>query len=456
MARKKIIFGVGAGVVSTGVDGVVGLLNIHYFLHYLPETVAGFWMLSVTAGGFLMLAQGAISPAVARFTAQQIGGSHGQAAAVRLDSIRRLTLQMVGGLLVSGLLIFLGYLQPVARQNHLGPLAAASWVAYSLGVVCGLDATSRFAVLNGLGEVGWDKVTRIATSLAGAVMVWFSLSRGFGLLGLGLVSMVQNLVMLGLAEYLLHRFGGAALGGGSKRGSFWRRLFEPWGRVDGASKLSESAERYQLVLETAKLTGLALIGYVVMNAGIFVIERRFGPELVSKYAPLVRVGTLLCTVASLIPQTVYPYVARAWATRNYRSHRRLFLGGVGLAVIGYAVGALTVWLLAPVLMPLWLGPGGYLGPKMLGLVLLVFGLLVSNAAFATPVLASIGNAFIGPSLMNLVLVLLLLWPFSGWWGLNGVPLAMFAGSILPAIWLACRSWHLMLNHNRLPSAVHAQ
>ncbi len=444
MARRKIMFGIGAGVISTAVDGLAGLVNIHFLRHYLPESVSGYWFLALTAGGFLMLAQSALTPAVARFTAQQSGGRGIPIGG--LATVRRLTRWLMMLLLVAAVGAFMVYLRPVARAANLGTGAGASWFAYALGVVAALDASARFAMLNGLGEVGWDKVTRIVISSLGVLLTWLSLKYGLGLPGLGISFLLQSAVMLGFAEFLLVGKGEQQPGPATVADGFWRRLMPTLSNTGCVARADTNGR--QLVVETAKLLGLALIGYLVMNSGIFVVERRFGPDVVSKYSPLTRVGMLLATVASLIPQTVYPYVARAWATRSYRSHRRLFLGGVGLSIAGYVIAALVVWLLAPVLMPLWLGPGGYLGPDLLGLVLLMYGLLVSNVAFSTPVLASVGNAFIAPSLLNLILVLILIWPFSGRWGLNGVPAAMFAGSLLPAIWVGYRSWQLMLHHNQ--------
>ena len=443
MARRKIMFGVGAGLISTAVDGLAGLVNIHFLRLYLPESESGYWFLALTTGGFLMLAQNALTPAVARFTAQQSGGRGTLIGG--LASVRRITRWLTLLLLATSVMAFVIYLWPVARAANLGMGAGASWIAYAFGSVGALVASARFATLNGLGEVGWDKFARIVISSLGVLLTWLSLRFGLGLPGLGISFLIQSCIMLGFAEFLLVGQGGQKTSMATGSGGTCRRSLPTMiGRGEAATTDPYGGE---IVVETAKLFGLALIGYLVMNIGVFVIEKRFGPDIISKYSPLVRVGMLLATVASLIPQTIYPYVARAWATQNYRTHRHLFLGGVGLSIAVYVIGALAVWILAPILMPLWLGSHGYLGPDLLGLVLLMYGLLVSNAAFSTPVLASVGNAFVAPSLLNLILVMMLIWPFSSRWGLVGVPAAMIAGSILPAMWVAYRSCKMMLIHN---------
>lgn len=256
--------------------------------------------------------------------------------------------------------------------------------------------------------------------------------------------------MLSLAEYLLADKSRLEPGPAVGHPPFWQRPLPsfpgrgPVGNTDGQGR--------QLMVETGKLPGLALISYLVKNAGVFAVERRFGSDVVSQHSPLLRVGMLLATVESPIPQTVYPHVARAWATQNYRSHRRPFLRSVELAIFGYGVGAVVVWLLTPVLMPLWLGLQGYLGPQLPALVLLMYGILVSNAAFSTPVLANVGNAFISPSLLNLVLVLVIMRPLSKWLHVNDVRIGMLTESFAPAICAAYSSWELSLKHNRVPAS----
>ncbi len=118
---------VGAGVISTAVDGLAGLVNIHFLRRYLPEAVSGHWFLALTAGGSLMLAQGALAPSVARFTARQAGSAG--VGAGGLASVRRPTARLMVLLSAAGVLAFVGYLWPVARDQRLGFGAGASWCA---------------------------------------------------------------------------------------------------------------------------------------------------------------------------------------------------------------------------------------------------------------------------------------------------------------------------------------
>lgn len=446
MARRKIMFGVGAGVLSTAVDGLAGLLNIHFLFRYLPDTASGFWLVVVTVGGLFILSQACLSASVSRHVARS--AAVGTITRHEDSIIRRLTGRLMTVVMLAGLAVYLGYLRPVADKSLLGANASVGWLAYCVGLVFGLYASSRFAVLNGLGEVGWDKVSRIAASSGGAALTWLSLRHGWGLSGLGFIFLIQNIAISLMARLLLDRHKAIA-NAAPARSKPWR-LKLGWDRsMPTATDLSTGR---LLGIETSKLLGLALVAYLTMNSGIFIIESRFGPAMVSKYAPLIRVATLLVTLATLIPQTLYPFVAKAWVTRDFPLHRQLYLAGIALTVGGYGLAALACWFLSPILIPHWLKPGGFLGQQIMGLVLLVYAMPTINSAFANPVLASTGRAFFGLSILNLVCVLSLLWPFTSRWGLAGAPLAMFVGSLPSSVWLGSWSWRLMLNEKHKPKS----
>lgn len=436
MARNKILFGIGAGMASTAVDGVTGLINIYLIRQYMPEAVSGFWMLVVSAGGFLMLAHASSAPAISRLVAQRTEEraecrSEGGA---RFESVHLVTSLMMWITVAVGILLYLGYLRAVITELGLGQTTAISWFAYALGLVASLGATVRFSLLNGLGEVGWDKITRVMTSCLGLAAAWAALKAGWGLSGLGISFLLQSTAMLVIAELLLRKMG----------------RFESPLRPVGLSRSIECSvgPGKALLIEVSKFAGMALISCIYSQAGIFVLEHQLGTPVVSRYAPLLRVGALLSTVSLLAPQAAYPYIAKAWSRGDYHSHRRFILGGAGLALLGYSSVATALWFAAPTLMPLWLGPGAYLGPGTFALVLLVHGIQVSNSVFATAVIASTGHAFILPAISTLFCVLPLMWFFVSMWGVDGVPLAMLAGSTLPSIWVAYRACRMMFYHDR--------
>ena len=158
---------------------------------------------------------------------------------------------------------------PVRAHSKLplgwGGQALVPWLLYSTGVVAGLAAYSRFACSwTGLGEVGWDRACRTLASVVGMFLFWGALRASLGLVGISAALLVQNLMMFYGAGALLSRFS-----------------------VEAKSSVAtpDPAVR-QLLSETGKLASLGLIGYLVMNSGAFIVERKFeGAESRSSTCP---------------------------------------------------------------------------------------------------------------------------------------------------------------------------
>src|ERR1039458_3552650 len=83
MARKKIMFGVGAGLISLAIDGIAGLIIFGLLVRYLPPKSAGYWILITTTGSFLLLLQCGLGPTVAR----EVGQTHIPENQARLPSL---------------------------------------------------------------------------------------------------------------------------------------------------------------------------------------------------------------------------------------------------------------------------------------------------------------------------------------------------------------------------------
>jgi len=429
--KKKIIFGVTAGILSTATDGLAGILNIHYLFKFLPEHAASFWLLVVTAGGVLLLAQNAVIPAVSRLIAQSNKEVTSQSIRNLIWTIHRTTLGICFTMLAGAIIVYFSYLEPLSSKNSLGPEAGWTWVLYSFSIVAAFEATTLFSIVNGLGEVGLDKVMRIASSITGVVISWIGLTIGFGLPALGVASLASSITMLISSVYIL-------------RNLLIKKSITTKTVRNKSSKGDLPLKNSALMADIGKLTGLTLMSYFVINAGLFVIEKRFGLVAVSQYAPLIRVVSLLCTISIIIPHTVYPYVSKTWSQGDLRTHRILYLNSISSAILVYVASAAAVFCLAPHIIPRWIGEKNYLGGEVLLWILLFHGLVVWNTAFVSPVLASVGNAFVLPSVVNLVLVLTLLWPMSTVFGLKGIPIAMIVGSLPTSIWVAVRSYFIML------------
>jgi O-antigen/teichoic acid export membrane protein len=414
---KKITFGVGAGALCVLVDGGCALVNIHILLKFITPAEAGYWLLIIACGGFLMQGQAALGPTITRRVAQNAwSDAAGKGVSPRIAGCATLVL------IASATMTYVGYLASRTPDEE-SPKYLLSWFLYVIGLALNLNAALKFAQINGYGEIVWEKACRIVVSIFGVLGNLIALIADCGLLGLAFVFLLQGLLTMFAASKLLtfHTSSARSLG------------------------LETHSETRGLMLDAIKLLSLGVMGYLVVNAGTFIVEFRFGPEAVSQYVPLIRVGAILSTISILIPQAVFPFVARAWAIGDGITHRRLFMAGVWFSLSVYLTSALSLIAFADSVVPTWIGPDRYLGSQFLLLVLVAFAISTANVAHTSPIIASRGNAFIGPSIVNLILVVTLLWYLTGWLGLVGAPLAVIIGSILPSGWVIWQSYGLVYN-----------
>jgi O-antigen/teichoic acid export membrane protein len=424
VSNGRIAFGVGAGTLSLVVDGLCGVALIHLLFRYLGRDQVGLWQLFTTLSAFLQLAQNSLGPTLAREVARlgQTGRAAHRGFSIRpemLNATRIASLAVLG----AGLLCHVVYLGFVSHAHGVFVTGSCAWLAYVIGVVFHLRGMSFLFVLNGVGEVGWDKVLRIATSLGALGLSWIGLRSGLGLLALGTVFLAQN-----VAVFL-----------GARAIAAWRGV-----RTEAEPAGIETTSSWPLLRDSLKLLLLSGTGYIVLFSSTIVVERVFGAETLGRFGAVSRAATLLASVALLIPQMSYPFVARAWAQGAGEQVRRIFVTSIVFALAVFLMGAAGLYAAADWAFSIWLGKGNYLGNSVL-LALLLFQLVyVNHVAHSTAVLGAIGTAFVVPAVINACLVPPLMLAGAAKLGVAGVPLGMLAATLLPSVWVVLRSWRVML------------
>lgn len=437
MARKKILFGVGAGIVSTGVEAVCGLISLPMLMKYLPLQEAGYWNIGTTLVGFLMLLQCGLGPTISREFAILRGKSGSfigdSESILNMAAVRWAGLIVGCGVMVIGGIIYLGYLAPLAHKNSLGLGSAGAWLGLATATAINLAAAQVMSVLEGLGEVGWDRVLRIVFSALNLAILWFLLHSGFSLTAMGISVCAQALVRYWLSRRILFYF--------------FPRLRS---RNEGGSC---QARLRSLFTMGSKLLLLSASGYVINNMGLFIMEKRFGLEIIPEYNALLRVGLLISSTCLLIPQMLYPFVARAWAGGDKPRVRRYYLAGWGAGVTLGLASAAFFLSLNRFIFPRWLGAGHYLGVQIL-LPILVYSLVfIHHVAQATPVLACFGKAFAIPAILNAALVFPCCYLGSKWLGPVGIPWGTVVATIIPSAWVTYTSWRLICYNTARPPSV---
>jgi O-antigen/teichoic acid export membrane protein len=422
MARKKVIFGMSAGMVSLAVDGVAGLVIYGLLMRNLPALIAGYWVLITTTGSFLLLLQCGLGPTVAR----EVGQTRIPANVLRLPqlfgTVRQAFILVAILVAVTAPIVYFVYLRGAAKTSNLGNESALAWFLYAAGVAMNLQGQGRLFIMDGYGEVGWEKVFRIFFTTFGLAAIWIALRAGASIVTLGLIYALQNALFWAVAAQKV-------------------RVTLPVTRVTATPA---PGQLMRLLHDGGKILFLNISSFAVTYFGVFVVQTRFGLAAVTPFTAMLKVGLLLASVATLLPQMLYPYVATAWASNDREQCRRYYLLGVGGAVMIFVVLALPIFLLREQVFTHWLGKGVYPGTATLGAFLLYELMYVHHVAHSTPVLASMGNAFIMPAIVCTILTPILVAVLPRWFGFPGIPIGMILGVFPATCMVVTRSWKCMM------------
>ncbi|HUO26866.1 MAG TPA: oligosaccharide flippase family protein [Candidatus Aquilonibacter sp.] len=190
----QIIKNVGSSWFSLGINIVVGILLSPFILHRLGDTAFGIWVLIFSITGYYGLfdlgVRSSIIRYVSRFTAM-----HDTEATAKLINTSLFAYSCIG--VLSFLITIVGALH-FDSLFHVSPELQSStrWLflivgtsvslGFPLGIPGGiLQGLQRFYILN------W---TNVATALLRAALVVFFLDRGYGLLTVGMITVILPLL----------------------------------------------------------------------------------------------------------------------------------------------------------------------------------------------------------------------------------------------------------------------
>lgn len=417
-------------MVSLGVDGITNILILRLLVQYLPIDAAGYWILVTTAGSFLLLLQFGMGPTIARSVAAALATeSHSRLPAL-LGAIRRAFHIIALLVIVVAAMIYGGYLGPTADRSDLEATSALAWFPYAIGLAANLQGQAALFVLNGYGEVGWDKVFRTLFTAGGFIIIWLALRAGADLPTLSLIYLTQHALFWFAASRKMR----ATLGPAS------------------CGAPPQPAQITMLFREGSKLLLLNILTFLVSQFTVFVVERKFGMTEVVSYSAMLRVGILVASVGSLLPQMLYPFVARSWAAGDLARCRRYYLVGVAASVAIALTLCIPLVVYGRDIFTLWLGREVPFSAMTFFAVLTYYLMYVHHGAHAMPVLATAGNAFTLPAIVITISVVALILTLPDHLGLPGVPMSMVFGTALPSAYIVFRAWRLFNSGSRGPEA----
>ncbi len=418
MSKKKISFGVIVGAISLAVDSLSGLVVLPILLKFLSKELAGLWVFFLSFTALINLAQAGLGPVVIRKSAE-LKESAQQKDIAAFYKLINASYSIVAALVfVICVIIYFAYILWVLQPINFVLVGSLSWAIIALGYAVRIYSVKNYHIVNGFGEVGWDKVAQIVVSIVNLILFYLVLNLGYGIVGVSTVFLISNFIHLFASVYVLNKFTDLA--------------------ALSASNKIKRTDIIDLFSQSGKMLLLNLVGFIVMNTDIFIVERMFGLKTLPYFSALAKIVWLIIAVASLFLQMVYPYIAINWAQKNFMKCRRLYISSVQLALgIGIVLSIISFYL-APYIVPKWVGI--YLGPSLFSLQLL-FGLIyIHHVAHANAVIATNSNAFILPAIANALLSLPLSIAGGYYWGLNGIIIGNIAATVIPSFYVVLWSY----------------
>ena len=431
MSKIQITRGISLGITYLFVEGLSGLVIPKLLLAFLPSGTAGVWIVFVSITAIAFSLQSSLGPVTTRLVAPTfLPGKNWS-----LEAIEKIVGRSYGLIAVLCAAILLAlypiYLSKVA-SNLSATDAAIGWILLVIGVSLRLHGSYRFHIVNGLGELGWDKIVMICVSLLTLSLYWCALRFNQGFIGLGAAYLLASLVFYVGANLVLRRV-------------VLRRLLSP---TNDAPSAAVGFSEKDLIAGVRQMIVLNMSGIVLMNTDVLIVERLFGAAVVPAFSLQSKISLLVVAVASLFPQMSYPYIARHWISGDHERARKQYLFSVIAAMCCATVGASLLSYVVPRIIDVWMEQPLFLGSFVFGLQLIFAVVCVHTTAQGISALAT-GQADFRKLAVGNALVAFPVSILCGMqWGIAGVVLGNLLVTLIPSVLHGLRAWRLFFKFHR--------
>ncbi|GAM11007.1 polysaccharide biosynthesis protein [Geobacter sp. OR-1] len=356
---KRIIFGVSASWLRFVLVTLIGLLQTPLLFRYLPPAELGLWYLFYTIAAFLALSDLGLPSAFGRAVSYVWGATRNNLnksedkvpAFYRQTPLEDLYLSallasliMAVAVAVAGFPFAYIYLTLVTADHALMDRAAWALLFFLGGVIGNLLAAIPNACLSGMGDVGWDNLSRTVMQLVGFLLI---------VLLLPLFPDIRLMSLIFLAQGVVSFVGGHAL-------LVWRHKLPPFfgGSVNYPVVRRMYAESFPVLV-----TRLGV--WLVLESSLMIAGYVMGAGKVPDFAALRQVVMMGMSIPTSIPIALAPYAAAAYSEGDLQKVRYYYRKAVrfSLLLAGLWAAGLLVW--GPKVMDLWLGRGHFVGYSVL-------------------------------------------------------------------------------------------
>ena len=416
MTKKKISFGVFVGGLSIVTSSLSGLIIYPLLLKNVSKEVAGLWFFYTSLTIIISLGQAGLAPIVMRRAAAAITDGRNTVLADYYALIKKSYFIVAIIVLLLCVLLYSSYVHWVLMENTaLFNDGFIAWVFFVAGNLVNIYYSKNFYIINGFGEVGWDKVNQILITVITITGYFIVLNLGYGLIGLSVIFFMGSVFYALSSKKMLNKFVPKSM------------LLE--------KGIATKNQIINIFKDGGEILVLNLVGILVMNKDIFLVERFLGLSTLPMFSALIRIQGIIISVSLLIPQMIFPFISQSFAKGNYLHAKKMYWQGVLFSIAIAFFMSITIYFLAETIFPLWLGRGNYLGNQILFLLLLMGLLSINHNAHASAVISTSENSFMWPAIINALLSV----PFAiigiKYYGIQGMIIGNIVATFFPSVYV---------------------
>lgn len=416
--NKKIFYGALSGASLSAVSIIVTFIQLRLILEFLPNNIAGVWLLFLSLGTYIAFFDMGISPTLSREIAFALGNTNldeqirKQKIADLLSTCLRIFIVLAIAVFSIGLIggsVFLQSNSPSESQKEI----EISWLIFLMGSSINIIGGAIFASLYGLGDVATERVIRSLSQMLGLGLSFLSLYFGFGITGLATAWVFQNIIARGVAAVVLYRR------------HHWLKSIR--GRV--------RKELYtKIIYPSLKWSAQGFGAILILQTDNVIIAMTLGPAAIPQYDAVAKIAMTLMIFSLLIVNSTTPFLSKAYAAGNVEVLNEMVLRNVrfGMSVIVFLVSFMAIF--GDRIIHLWLGPDNFVGFPVLWTLLLMVLLETHHSSLAVATMSTGRIVFVWVAIVAGVLNILISLTLIRYLGLLGVALGTMIAQMLTNNW----------------------
>ena len=420
LERSDVLWGYVAQALNIG----AGLILLPILLRNLSPEDVGLWFVFISLASLAQLLELGFLPTVARNTAYVYAGAQAlgeRGLPARVDAEVKLNVALLAGLIAASRKIYrivaalaaavlLGggsyYISTLLGPQQHPADSLLAWAAYSGGYIASLYYGYFNGMLQGRGDV--TQANKVVIASRGSLVLFggAAVSAGYGLIGLGVASMLSSM----LGRWLARRY-----------------FFAP-ARMEmcgiRAEKAADTGRLIRILWFNASRQGAVNLGaFLIQRGNILVASSFLGLSAAASYGMTVTILMALSGVSVVICQIQMPQMNRLQASGERQLLRAMYGEIVILACAAYMIGLAAVVIWGGQLLDL-MGSSTDLLPQAAVLTLGVILLLELNHSIAASYLTTTNQVpFLWAALVSGVVTTLLSISLVHQWKIWGLILA---------------------------------